>query len=71
MKKSFSNPFPAVFMLAAAYPLCGRSANRFAVSSDGALIHYHHAGRSTPALVFIRGWACDLSYRDEQVLHFL
>jgi pimeloyl-ACP methyl ester carboxylesterase len=40
------------------------------VDRDGVKLAYETAGRGTPAIVFIHGWACNRSYFRPQVQHF-
>jgi pimeloyl-ACP methyl ester carboxylesterase len=42
----------------------------FAVSADGVLINYEVQGHRLPALIFIHGWSCDLTYWQKQVDYF-
>ena len=35
-------------------------------SADGVSIHYQVQGKGTPALVFVHGWCCDLTYWEKQ-----
>ncbi|NOR13724.1 MAG: hypothetical protein GQ545_10775 [Candidatus Aminicenantes bacterium] len=35
-------------------------------STDGVSIHYQVQGKGTPALVFVHGWCCDLTYWEKQ-----
>ncbi|MEO8190243.1 MAG: alpha/beta hydrolase [Acidobacteriota bacterium] len=46
-----------------------KESGRFA-DFQGGRVHYEAAGRGEPALVFVHGWACDLSFWSEQVPHF-
>jgi pimeloyl-ACP methyl ester carboxylesterase len=43
--------------------------SRYAKSAEGK-IHYKSFGKGKEALVFIHGWACDMSFFSEQVPHF-
>jgi pimeloyl-ACP methyl ester carboxylesterase len=38
----------------------------FVASTDGVSIHYQVQGKGRPALVFIHGWCCDLTYWEKQ-----
>ncbi len=38
-----------------------------AITADGNAIHYQVQGQGKPALIFIHGWCCDLSYWDAQL----
>lgn len=38
----------------------------FIASTDGVAIHYRIQGEGTPALIFIHGWCCDLTYWEKQ-----
>jgi pimeloyl-ACP methyl ester carboxylesterase len=39
-------------------------------STDGVSIHYQAQGEGTPALVFVHGWCCDLTYWEKQWIPF-
>jgi pimeloyl-ACP methyl ester carboxylesterase len=41
-----------------------------ALSSDGVKINYQVIGDGQPALIFVHGWSCDLSYWDAQIKYF-
>ena len=41
-----------------------------AESFDGAPIYYEVEGNGSPALIFVHGWSCDLSFWSDQVEHF-
>lgn len=39
-------------------------------SFDGSPIYYQVEGNGSPALIFVHGWSCDLSFWNDQVDHF-
>jgi len=45
-------------------------ADNYVSSADGVSIHYRVQGEGTPALVFIHGWCCDLTYWERQLAPF-
>ncbi|MGD9346461.1 MAG: alpha/beta hydrolase [Candidatus Aminicenantes bacterium] len=45
-------------------------ADNYIPSADGVSIHYQVQGQGSPALVFIHGWCCDLTFWEKQMAPF-
>jgi pimeloyl-ACP methyl ester carboxylesterase len=46
------------------------TADNYVTSADGVSIRYQVHGQGSPALVFIHGWSCDLTYWEKQLAPF-